>query len=169
MKQFDEDGLSELFDLDIEPPEEDETEIETEEVTPDEHMDNESYVEQEIKQLTITANQILATVHTMIHSTPDAETVSAASSLISSMTHLISEFNKSVLIEKKHRLNKELETMKINARMELAEKRGKKAIGDGNTFVQDNRTVVISQEDLVKDLLNMDSKNLIDVENDVEE
>jgi hypothetical protein len=166
MKQFDEDGLSELFNLDIEPPEEkDETEV----IPTDSIEDDESYIEREIKQLGVTANQILATAQTMIHSTPDAETVSAASSLISSITHLLAEFNKSILIEKKHKLNTQLETMKIKARKELAEMRSKKSLGEGNTFVQDNRTVVISQETLVKDLLDMDQDdNLIDVQNDGE-
>ena len=104
MKQFDQDGLNELFDLEIEPPEDD--------LNPhpaDEVIDDEEYLDRELKQLGETANQILASAQTMIHSTPNPETVAAASSLISSIGQLLSEFNKSVLIDKRFKQTRSLQ------------------------------------------------------------
>ncbi len=170
MKPIDNESLSELFDLEIDPPEDT-----PEEVSPHDNSDDETYVDKQLKQLMTTSNEILKTAQTMIVAAPDAETISSASSMISSIGHLVSEFNKSVLMDKnfkkkvdlmelKHQKDLEKERMKIEARKELTGMRQQETgqLGSGNTFIQNNNKIVaFSQEDIVKQLASIE-ENLQD-------
>ena len=166
MKAIDNDSLSELFDLEIEPPEDD-----TPEDDPSvyDSSDDITYVDKQLKQLMVTSNEILKSAQAMIVAAPDAETISSASNMIASIGHLVSEFNKSVLMEKnfkskvdlmdmKHEKDLEKERIKIEARKEIAGMRATTPqLGSGNTFIQNNSKVVaFSQEDIIKQLVSIE-------------
>ena len=102
----------------------------------------------------------------LIGASPDAESITAAASLISSLGTIMSEFNKSVLLKKKFNETTKIEKMKIKARKELVELRAqldskKLSIGDNNTFVQNN-LVPFSQEDIIKSIIADENQNIID-------
>jgi len=161
MKPINNESLSDLFDLEIDPPKDTTEELSS----PLDNSDDETYVDKQLKQLMTTSNEILKTAQTMIVAAPDAETISSASNMISSIGNLVSEFNKSVLMDKnfkkkvdlmdlKHKKDLEKERMKIEARKELIGMRQPtEQLGSGNTFIQNhNKIVAFSQEDIVKQL-----------------
>jgi hypothetical protein len=181
-KQFDAEGLNELFDMeDVGPGEfpvstipedviEDELELLDESLDVDERLNkDDNYIDEELKGLIDTARQIMDGAKYLIGSCPDADAIAAAANLISSLGTIMSEFNKSVLQKKKFHDQKQLEIMKINARTELVRLRAqldtkKIAIGDNNTIIQNN-LVPYSQEDIIKNIIAEEKHNQEIIEN----
>lgn len=165
MKQIDNDSLNDLFDLEIEPPENDENMTSS-----FDNENDETYVDKQLKQLMTTSNEILKTAQSMIMAAPDAETIGSASSMISSIGHLVSEFNKSVLMDKnfkkkvdlmnmKHKKDLEKERIKIEARKELTGMRQAQQLGSGGTFIQNQNNIVsFSQEDIIKQMASLENQ-----------
>lgn len=118
---------------------------------------DDNFIEEEMKELMKNANEIMKAAKYLISTAPDAETVASASTLISSITSIISEFNKSVLMNKRFKLAKELEDHKQNAKLQILELKNKQtqlSLGKGNTFnTQINNLVPFSQESVVKAIL----------------
>jgi len=164
MNRIDDDGLNELFDIVVEETS-DNSEIEQvqeEEPIVQSEDNEEHFIDNEMKKLLKTSNRLMDTAQSLLEAAPDPDTVSAASSMISSISHLLSEFNKTRLIEKRHQNAYELEEMKISARRDLAEfKAQQKSLdaGSGNTYIQQN-SISMSQEELV-DMLREQSKDIL--------
>ena len=124
----------------------------------------EEYIDKELKRLLDTANNLMDAAKFVVEQTPDPETVTAASNMISSIGHIITEFNKMVLMKEKYKEQTKLEKLKINARNRLAEFRAATqkqqiAMGEGNTFnIQNNNLVATSQEDTVKEILSQEKQ-----------
>jgi len=161
MKRVDDEGLNELFDIVVEETSTDNV-IEIVPVEEPEETDDNMFIDKEIKKLLNTSNRLMSTAQSLLEAAPDPDTVTAASSMISSIGHLLTEFNKSVLMDKRHQNVWQLEKMKIEARRELAEYKASVRLGEGgggDTYVQNNM-IAMSQEDLV-DMLKEQSKNIL--------
>lgn len=164
-KQFNTEKLDEIFDIDTTEIS-DISIIEDEREELDELIDGDdtfgqdnSYIDEELKGLIDTCKQIMDGAKYLIGASPDAESISAAATLISSLGTIMSEFNKSVLLKKKFNETTKIEKMKIKARKELVRLRAqldtkKLSMGDGNTInIQNNQLVPFSQESIVKNII----------------
>ena len=161
----DTDGLDEFFGIDstiVEEVQEEKIVLQNEfieESDEEKSKAQEEYIDNELKRLLDTANNLMDAAKFVVEQTPDPETVTAASSMISSVGHIISEFNKMVLMKERYREQTKLEKLKINARNRLAEFRAATqkqnlSLGEGNTFnIQNNNSIATSQEDIVKEIL----------------
>lgn len=115
------------------------------------NTEKQEYVETELKNLLQTSNDILLVAKDVISTTPDAETIESASKMIASMSTIITELNKSILINQKLSHLTQLEKMKIEARQQLAEYRA--SLGPKGDVNIQNNLINYSQEELIK-LLN---------------
>jgi len=174
MKRIDDEGLNELFDIVVEEAYVNNDVIEDAPVVEEqEDCEDTDFIDKEIKKLLSTSNRLMSTAQSLLEAAPDPDTVTAASSMISSIGHLLTEFNKSVLLDKRHNNVWELEKMKIQARKELAEFKAQSRLGEGSngsTYVQNNM-ISLSQEDLV-DMIKEQNQSILAEHNqiiDVEE
>jgi len=168
-KQMNNDVLNELFDLEIEPPK---TYIDSIHEQENEQIQDVDYVDVQLKQLLQNSNDILDAAKTMILAAPDnPDLLSSTSNVISSIGQLITEFNKTVLLDKtykkkieylneKHKKELEKEKMRIEARQNLALLKSPQTpqIGSGNTIIQNNNYISYSQEDVIKELLALEKE-----------
>jgi hypothetical protein len=121
--------------------------------------EQEQYIDNELKRLLDTANNLMDAAKYVVEQTPDPDTVTAASSMISSVGHIISEFNKMVLMKERFKEQTKLEKLKINARNNLAQFRASTqkqqlTLGEGNTInIQNNNLVSSSQEDIIAEII----------------
>ena len=129
--------------------------VETEKDKQREPKSDSDFVNNELKGLLKTTHKLMDAASFILNGAPDAETIASASTLVGSIKDVISEINKSVLIEKRFEEQTKLEQMKINGRKNLEElkaKHKKPEIGSGNTFIQNttNNTIEAnSQEDII--------------------
>lgn len=181
------DGLSDIFD--IEPDANFFENDITEDLTDEEIIENiddnvkdlpelnsepidpdSEYINTNLKDMITDVKDIISAAKYLINSSPDENTITAASTLFSSAVGLLKELNKGVLQSRKERHTMAIEKLKISARHELAVFKNKSnplnAIGSGNTINIDNRQqqISFSQEDLVKQIIkaNNETKNLTD-------
>lgn len=131
----------------------------------------EEYINNELAKLLKTSNDILNTAHEYIESSPDGENLSAAASIIKSTSDIISEFNKSILQEKRLKSIEEIEKMKIEAKEKMTRLRCEHdkqlKIGDGNTInITNNQLIPFQQESIIRQLLveEKNNKNTIDIQ-----
>jgi hypothetical protein len=115
-------------------------------------------VDSELRELLKTCNDMVKSAKYLLDTSPDAETVAAGASMLTSVQNVIAEVNKSVLLTKKFKLTKELEEKKQQDRIEILNIRAKQlkpqSLGQGNTInVQNNNLIAYSQEDIVKKIL----------------
>jgi hypothetical protein len=111
--------------------------------------------DKQLKDLMVNANNVMSAANYLISSTPDAESIAAAASLLSSINGIISEFRKSNQMRKRFEYQKRLEEIKIEARERMFEKKieadkEKIKIGDGNTINIQNNMIPFSQEKIVE-------------------
>lgn len=139
--------------------------------TPEPPKESSDFIEEEMKTLLSNANGIFKAAKYLIDTSPDAETVQSAAGLITSITSIISEFNKSILMTKRFKLTKELEDHKQRARLEILQQRAnqlKLDMGKGNTFnTQINQLVPFSQEAIVKTILQEQEQKQLESVNKV--
>jgi len=83
-----------------------------EDVIEDNIEDNEKYIEDEIRDIIQTAKEMLATAKYIIESAGDPDSISAGASIISSLSSIIRELNRGLLLEKRHMNTKEIENIK---------------------------------------------------------
>jgi hypothetical protein len=180
-KNFNSKSMDELFNL----SNDDDIEIEsleveeTNEIILDDQLNNnskdgkENKVEEDLSKLLNTANQLLEAAKFSVETTPDdSEAVASAAALINSIGSLIGEFNKSVLINKKHNNSLELEKEKNKYRKELIELKAKltPSLGSGNTInIQNNNALPFAQESIVEKIIEMEKQEqkTIDVPNNI--
>jgi hypothetical protein len=129
--------------------------VETKEVVQPEPKSDSDFVNTELKSLLNTTHKLMEAASFILNGAPDAETIASASTLVGSIKDVISEINKSVLIEKRFEEQTKLEQMKIEARTNLEQlkaKHKKPELGSNNTFIQNNTSNTIaagSQEDII--------------------
>jgi hypothetical protein len=125
-------------------------------------------VEDELQALLKQANGMLKGAQYLINTSPNAESIAAAAALITSITNLISEFNKTVLQAKRFSQIKDLEILKNKLKQENMHYKSEleklnKPLGKGNTFnVQNNNYIAYKQEDVVKTIIQQ-QKSLLDI------
>jgi len=130
----------------------------------------EQFVEDELKVLLKNASCMLAVAKDIVETTPDAETISSASNMINSVTSLINELNRNVLVDRRFHNQAKLEQIKVDGKKDLARYKSeldqkKPNLGSGNTInVQNNNYVPFNQEDIVKSIVQAEKTNVIDVE-----
>jgi hypothetical protein len=109
----------------------------------------------QLKDLLENANSIMSAAKYLISTTPDAESIAAAASLLASINGIVSEFRKTTQMKKRFEYQKQLELLKIQAREKLQQEKIKAdkekiQIGDGNTInIQNNNMIPFSQEQVV--------------------
>lgn len=141
-----------------------------------EEVETNSYIDEELKDLINTCKEMMDAAKYLLSSAPDAESIAAAASLVSSLAAVMGEFNKAVLMKKRFNEMTKLEKLKIRSREKLAKLRARLStqgtqglkIGDGNTFnVQQNNLNVVpfNQEQIINSIIKEeDSKLIVDVE-----
>jgi hypothetical protein len=165
------DGLDALFDVDSDHEsffenievedllEEEETELAEVEEEPE--VDEEDYFLENIKELMEDVKGIIGAAKYLCDSSPEPETIMAASSMFTSASQLLKELNKSAMQLKRFKFMNEHEKMKIKARMDLAmykAEQNKKLIMQNSTInIQNNhlsdQVAEFSQESIVKEIL----------------
>jgi hypothetical protein len=165
MKTINNESLCDVFDIDFE------TEDTTITKEPADMKDSISkiesalnekdYVDDQLKNLLRTANSLLSAASDLISTTLDPEAISSASSMINSVSNIISEINKSVLIEKKFKMQQKLEQMKIEAREKHIMLRNSESaqLGSGNNIT--NNFLQFNQETIVKQILEAQKTDLL--------
>ena len=127
------------------------------------------FIDDEMKTLLSNANGIFKAAKYLIDTSPDAETVASASALIGSITSIISEFNKSILMTKRFKLTKELEDHKQKQKLEILQQKAnqlKLDMGKGNTYnTQINQLVPFNQESIVKTILQEQQQKQLEAVN----
>jgi hypothetical protein len=176
-KIFDEEGMSELFDIpnevasfgdaDIAIVDEKETfELSTE---TDEDLDliGETTEEREVvnflKDMYQEVKEIIGVAKYLVEASPDAETIQSAAKMFASASQLLKELNKGILESKKQRFTERLERMKIDARTELMERKAEleansipSTVAEGGVVnITQNNMVAFSQEDVIRQLSEM--------------
>ena len=128
----------------------------------------EQFVENELKVLLKNASCMLAVAKDIVETTPDAETISSASNMINSVTNLINELNRNVLVDRRFHNQAKLEQIKVDGKKDLAKFKSQldqaKApnLGTGNTInVQNNHYVPFNQEDIVKSIMEAEKEKII--------
>jgi hypothetical protein len=183
MNILNKDGLDDIFDVESDHEsffedgefeeitdvstveDEDEDEETAVDVLRDDMIDgSEEYFLENVKSLMDDVQGIIAAAKYLCDSSPEPETIIAASSMITASSQLLKELNKSAMQLKRFKFMKEHEKMKIKARMDLARfkaENNKKLIMSGGTInIQNNNLekVEYSQESIVKELLNQSKK-----------
>ena len=168
------DGLDEIFDIESEHEsffdvEEITDELVNEETDSLESLDVEEENEEEfylrnMKDLMEDVQGVIGAAKYLCDTSPDSETIIAASNMFTSASQLLKELNKSTMQLKRFEFMKDHENMKIKARMDLAkfkaQENNKKLIMSGGTInIQNNNLnqnepeVPYCQESIVKELL----------------
>ena len=168
-KEFNLEKLDEMFGLDKTTPEDisiiDTTEGDDLVPVNEVQTEEDNFIDDELRELIDTCKKMMDGAKYLISCNPDAESIAAAANLVSSLGTIMTEFNKAVLLHKKFNRMEKLETMKIKSREKLVRLRAeldkqKIAIGDNNTFVQNN-LVSYNQEDIIKNII-AEEKGTID-------
>jgi len=174
-KYMDDAGLDDIFNL---PDELESDLVDTKTVTTTygstQNVDNKptndtDTVEERLKTLLSTANTLLDDASGLISNTVSPEGIMAVSTMVNSVTSVISELNKTILIQHKFKANLDLEREKAKLRAELVRERmslqTKKnnplavpsSTTDGNPLqggnYQQNNYLIYSQEDIVRKVL----------------
>jgi len=174
MKRIDKEGLDELLGIiEAEVKEDIQENVSDPEPKPpavSQEEDPSKFVDDELKKLLATSNRLLQTAQQIMEAVPDGENVSAASSMVSSVHGIISEFNKTVMMKERYREMAKLEEKKFQDRMKLEEfkatQRQLKLGGNGGINV--DKMVVVSQEDLVDKLVEIEKTKELEAPIDVD-
>ena len=126
------------------------------EVAPKSYIDEDDFVDIEIKNLLEKANNFLDSANILVTSSPDPETISAAASMLNALTKVINEINKPVILKKKFKYQKELEEVKQNGRKELTELKStlntKPSLPAGSTvYLQQNNKIDVNKKSSPKE------------------
>jgi hypothetical protein len=179
-KQFDAEGMSELFDIPniIETPTIVDMDIVDEEIiesslelSNDDALDlvGETTEEREVidymKSMYADIKEVIGIAKFLVDTSPDAESLQGAARLFTSASQLLKELNKGVLEAKKQRFIERMEQTKIDARLHLvhvkseldANKLTIPKVGEGGVvnITQNNNTVAFSQEEVIRQMLEL--------------
>jgi hypothetical protein len=178
-KIFDEEGMSEFFDIPNEVASFGDADIETDVKEPlelatienDEDLDliGETTEEREVvdflKDMYKEVKEIIGVAKYLVEASPDAETIQSAAKMFAAASQLLKELNKGILESKKQRFTERLERMKIQARSELVERKAEietnkiPTVADGGVVnITQNNMVAFSQEDVIRQLSEMNKK-----------
>ena len=153
---IDTDNLSKIFGVENQLQDDPITVLaSTSPITPTIDISEDDEFDIQLKELMKNANDILSAARYLINTTPDAESIASAASLISSINGIVSEFRKTSQMKKRFEYQKKLELLKIEARERMQNKRieaekDKVKIGDGNTInIQNNNMLPFSQEKII--------------------
>ena len=165
-------GLEDFFDADLdlgdstffdELDTEDNTEESTEVSTTEE--DEKTMFMKNIASLMKDVQGLIAAAKYLCDSSPEAETIMAASSMFTSASQLLKELNKSAMQIQRFEFLEKHEKMKIEARMDLArfkaEQNKKLILSNSTVNIQNNninngQAIPFSQESIVEEILKQE-------------
>lgn len=116
------------------------------------------YVDDELKKLMLVSTDLMSTAKAMMEAMPDGDNVSAVANMISSVNGIITEFNKSVIMNKRFEDTQKLEILKHKLRMKEIEAKSKALPGaiKAETFNQQNNFYAVTPDLIANALIKKD-------------
>lgn len=172
-KQFDKNGLDEIFDvsdvIDVDF-EQDNGNNSSEQLNNNaNHSEKENRIENELNETMIIAKSMLNNARIVMDQNPDPEAMSAAADIVNSVTSIIKELSSFLKMERKHQYTKEIENLKKRNRKEIDKYKAelnpfRGAPDNSNIYLQqnnyntNNKKLQFQQEAIVKKLNEEEKK-----------